>query len=66
MLSPRLMLAGGGLYMTLNNWGLIPEADVLPLDQFNQTCAPEEPKRYAGTCLSNWPECSWFALTPCQ
>lgn len=47
MISPRLMLAGGGLYMTLNNWGLIPEADVLPLDQFNQTCAPEEPKRYA-------------------
>ncbi len=53
MISPRLMLAGGGLYMTLNNWGLIPEADVLPLDQFNQTCAPEEPKRYARNRIRN-------------
>ena len=44
VISPRLMLAGGGLYMTLNNWGLIPEADVLPLDQFNDYCAPEEPR----------------------
>jgi hypothetical protein len=24
VLSPRLMLAGGGLFMTLSNWGLLP------------------------------------------
>ena len=24
ILSPRLMLAGGGLFMTLSNWGLLP------------------------------------------
>lgn len=23
-LSPRLMIAGGGLFMTLSNWGLLP------------------------------------------
>ena len=63
MISPRLMLAGGGLYMTLNNWGLIPEADVLPLDQFNATCAPEEPQRCAGDCIRSWAECFWAEPT---
>ena len=24
LVSPRLMLAGGGLFMTLSNWGLLP------------------------------------------
>ena len=24
ILSPRLMLTGGGLFMTLSNWGLLP------------------------------------------
>ena len=24
VVSPRLMLAGGGLFMTLSNWGLLP------------------------------------------
>ena len=31
--------------MTLNNWGLVPESDVLPLEQFNRVWQPDEPER---------------------
>ncbi len=31
ILSPRLMLAGGGLFMTLSNWGLLPPVGFWPL-----------------------------------
>ena len=31
VLSPRLMLAGGGLFMTLSNWGLLPAVGNSPL-----------------------------------
>ena len=30
ILSPRLMLAGGGLFMTLSNWGLLPAVRFRP------------------------------------
>ena len=30
VLSPRLMLAGGGLFMTLSNWGLLPAVRAPP------------------------------------
>ena len=43
--APQLTIAGGGLFMTLNNWGLVPESDVLPLEQFNQVWQPDEPER---------------------
>ncbi len=42
---PQLTIAGGGLFMTLNNWGLVPESDVLPLEQFNRVWQPDEPDR---------------------
>ena len=44
--APQLTIAGGGLFMTLNNWGLVPESDVLPLEQFNRVWQPDEPDRY--------------------
>lgn len=44
--APQLTIAGGGLFMTLNNWGLVPESDVLPLEQFNSVWQPDEPDRY--------------------
>ncbi|KAL3150907.1 hypothetical protein ABBQ32_000658 [Trebouxia sp. C0010 RCD-2024] len=43
--APQLTIAGGGLFMTLNNWGLVPESDVLPLEQFNRVWQPDEPER---------------------
>lgn len=43
--APQLTIAGGGLFMTLNNWGLVPESDVLPLDRFNEVWQPNEPER---------------------
>ena len=43
--APQLTIAGGGLFMTLNNWGLVPESDVLPLEQFNKVWQPDEPER---------------------
>ncbi|KAL0053265.1 hypothetical protein WJX82_003487 [Trebouxia sp. C0006] len=43
--APQLTIAGGGLFMTLNNWGLVPESDVLPLEQFNRVWQPDEPDR---------------------
>ncbi|KAK9815609.1 hypothetical protein WJX72_006739 [[Myrmecia] bisecta] len=45
VLSPRLMVVGGGLFITLSNWGLIPMVDVLPLEEFNEQWQPEEPER---------------------
>lgn len=45
--APQLTIAGGGLFMTLNNWGLVPESDVLPLEQFNRVWQPDEPERSA-------------------
>lgn len=45
--APQLTIAGGGLFMTLNNWGLVPESDVLPLEQFNRVWQPDEPDRYS-------------------
>lgn len=44
--APQLTIAGGGLFMTLNNWGLVPESDVLPLEQFNRVWQPDEPERF--------------------
>ena len=44
--APQLTIAGGGLFMTLNNWGLVPESDVLPLEQFNRVWQPDEPDRF--------------------
>lgn len=44
--APQLTIAGGGLFMTLNNWGLVPESDVLPLEQFNRVWRPDEPDRF--------------------
>ena len=44
--APQLTIAGGGLFMTLNNWGLVPESDVLPLEQFNRVWKPDEPERW--------------------
>ena len=49
---PQLTIAGGGLFMTLNNWGLVPESDVLPLEQFNQVWQPNEPERQVLLCMS--------------
>lgn len=33
VLSPRLLLAGGGLFMTLSNWGLLPQVGTDTLGQ---------------------------------
>lgn len=40
--SPRVMVAGGGLFMSLSRWGLIPQVDVLPLGDFNRDWAPHD------------------------
>ena len=62
--APQLTIAGGGLFMTLNNWGLVPESDVLPLEQFNRVWQPDEPERFvpcfvlqclALPCPTLWP-----------
>ncbi|CAL8468893.1 g8434 [Coccomyxa elongata] len=45
VVSPRLMLAGGGLFLTLSNWGLLPSVDVLPIERFNAVWRPKEPER---------------------
>ena len=37
ILSPRFLLAGGGLFMTLSNWGLLPQ--VTPPKQRTRTSA---------------------------
>ncbi|KAK9826814.1 hypothetical protein WJX81_003825 [Elliptochloris bilobata] len=43
----RLTLAGGGLFMTLSNWGLLPQPGVLPLEDFNEVWRPAEAARLA-------------------
>ncbi|KAK9789378.1 hypothetical protein WJX73_004782 [Symbiochloris irregularis] len=40
--SPRAMVAGGGLFMSLSRWGLIPQVDVLPLEEFRQDYLPAD------------------------
>jgi hypothetical protein len=32
VVSPRLMLAGGGLFLTLSNWGLLPSVCIFTLN----------------------------------
>ena len=56
--APQLTIAGGGLFMTLNNWGLVPESDVLPLEEFNRVWQPDEPERFV--------LCSVCCAIPCQ
>lgn len=43
VVSPRLMLAGGGLFLTLSNWGLLPSVCIFTLNHpplFPSVCFP--------------------------
>lgn len=43
-MSPPIMAPGGGLLMTLADWGLAPQPNLLPLQAFNSVWRVEEPR----------------------
>ncbi len=54
VVSPRLMLAGGGLFLTLSNWGLLPSV-----------CISSAHRSHRGTCYYYTLALAWgFGVWP--